>query len=450
VSVTRKEDRMLLDFGGIYVGYLSAKAKGVSGDVITLYAGQELNEDGSVRHAMRCNCDYTEEWILSGGEDILNQFDFKSFRYAELVIPEGVTVEEVCLVARHYPFILACDLHREFAENDMAKKIWELCVRSQRVGVQETIQDCMDREKGFYLGDGCYSAFANYLLTGDDSMTRKLIDDAFASSFITEGLVTCMDCSFMQEIAEFPLILADLILWHYRASGDKEYLRENYAKIQGVLNNYRDSYEKDGLLCDLDRWCVVEWPQNFRDGYAVEIKEGQVCKEPHISINAYYYRAVCALNKMAEALGETPYRDEKELQKAILDAFYDREKHIFYDGVNNCHVSLPGNVFAYAFELVKDEIFDQKFLNLLAEKGEDQTFLFTSFPLLCRWVREGNFESMKKLILHENTWSRMLREDATTTFEGWGKDCKWNTSLFHMTMSAVAMFMADVDLKKIF
>lgn len=450
VSVTRKEDRMILDFGGIYVGYLSAKAKGVSGDVITLYAGQELNEDGSVRHAMRCNCDYTEEWILSGGEDVLNQFDFKSFRYAELVIPEGVTVEEICLVARHYPFTLACDLRREFVENDMAKKIWELCVRSQRVGVQETIQDCMDREKGFYLGDGCYSAFANYLLTGDDSMTRKLIDDAFASSFITEGLVTCMDCSFMQEIAEFPLILADLILWHYRASGDEDYLRENYGKIQRVLNNYRDSYEKDGLLCDLDRWCVVEWPQNFRDGYAVEIKEGQVCEEPHISINAYYYRAVCCLNRMAEALGETPYRDEKELQKAILDAFYDREKHIFYDGVNNRHVSLPGNVFAYAFELVKDEIFDQNFLRLLAEKGEDQTFLFTSFPLLCRWAREGNFESMKKLILHENTWSRMLREDATTTFEGWGKDCKWNTSLFHMTMSAVAMFMADVDLKKIF
>ena len=450
ISVTRRADRLILDFGGIFVGYLSAKAKGRSGDVITLYAAQELNEDGSVRHKMRCNCDYTEEWILSGGEDLLNQFDFKSFRYAALSLPEGVEILDVFLDARHYPFTLTRNLHPALAENETAKAIWELCVRSQRVGVQETIQDCMDREKGFYLGDGCYSAFANYLLTDDDSMTRKLIDDAFASSFITEGLVTCMDCSFIQEIAEFPLILADLILWHYRLSGDKEYLKENYQKIQRVLNNYRECYEKDGLLRDLDRWCVVEWPKNYRDDYAVEIKQGEICREPHISINAYYYQAIRCLNQMSLELGEPPYREEKEVLEAILNAFYDPEKHIFYDGVNNRHVSLPGNVFAYAFELVEDGEFDKNFLALLSEKGEDSTFLFTSFPLLFRWAREGNLEAMKKLILHENTWSRMLREDATTTFEGWGKDCKWNTSLFHMTMSAVAMFMVDADLKALF
>jgi hypothetical protein len=44
----------------------------------------------------------------------------------------------------------------------------------------------------------------------------------------------------------------------------------------------------------------------------------------------------------------------------------------------------------------------------------------------------------------------MLREDATTTFEGWGKDCKWNTSLFHLTMSAVAMFMTEDDMQDVF
>ena len=450
ISVTQNGSHRIFDFGGIWVGYLCAKAKGKNGEVVTLWAGQELDEDGSVRHKMRCNCDYTEEWILSGGEDRLDQFDYKAFRYAEIIAEEGAEITDVYLLARHYPFTLKRSLRKEFADSETAKAIWELCVRSQRVGVQETIQDCMDREKGFYLGDGCYSAFANYLLTDDDSMVRKLIDDAFATSFITEGLVTCMDCSFIQEIAEFPLILADLILWHFRASGDLNYLRENYAKIQRVLNNYRDSYEKDGLLRDLDRWCVVEWPKNYRDEYAVNIRQGEICEEPHISINAYYYRAVCCLNQMAKILGEEPYRDQSFLQKAILDAFYDRERHIFYDGINSRHVSLPGNVFAYAFELVEDPAFDQNFLSLLAEKGEDQTFLFTSFPLLFRWAREGNLEATRKLILHENTWQRMLREDATATFEGWGKDCKWNTSLFHMTMSAVAIFLSDADLKAIF
>ena len=44
----------------------------------------------------------------------------------------------------------------------------------------------------------------------------------------------------------------------------------------------------------------------------------------------------------------------------------------------------------------------------------------------------------------------MLREDATTTFEGWGKDTKWNTSLFHLTMSYAAVFMVDAELGGVF
>ena len=95
----------------------------------------------------------------------------------------------------------------------------------------------------------------------------------------------------MQEIAEYPLILADLLLWHYRKSGDSEYLRENALKMQKVLDFYRENYEKGGILNNLDRWCVVEWPKNYQDGYAADVAEGKVSREAHISINAYYFRA---------------------------------------------------------------------------------------------------------------------------------------------------------------
>ena len=37
----------------------------------------------------------------------------------------------------------------------------------------------------------------------------------------------------------------------------------------------------------------------------------------------------------------------------------------------------------------------------------------------------------------------MLREGATTTFEGWGKDAKWNTSLFHLTLSYAVLFLME-------
>ena len=452
VSVERRGKVLFIDFGGMYVGTLAARAKGKAGEVVSVRSGQELCEDGSVRSKVRClnNTSYVEEWILSGGMDTLDQFDFKALRYVELEAGEGTEFSDVRLLVRHAPFTLKSVLHPDYQKDERARAVWELCVRSQHYGVQETIQDCMDREKGFYLGDGCYSVFANYVLTGDDAMLRKMIDDAFASSFITPGLVTCMDCSFMQEIAEYPLIMPDLMLWHYRMGKDTAYLRDNYAKMCSVLDFYRDTYEKDGLLRDLDRWCVVEWPQPYRDGYEVDIQEGQVCHEAHIAINAYYYRAVCSLNEIARLLGLPLYRDATPIRSTILEAFYDCEQHLFVDGVEHRHVSLVGNVFPYVFELSPDEQFVTNFKDMLRAKGEDRTFFFTALPLLCKYTRDGDTESARRLLLHNGTWARMLREDATATFEGWGKDCKWNTSLFHLTMSAAAMFMTDRDMRDVF
>ena len=44
----------------------------------------------------------------------------------------------------------------------------------------------------------------------------------------------------------------------------------------------------------------------------------------------------------------------------------------------------------------------------------------------------------------------MLFEGASATFEGWGKETKWNTSLFHLTMSYAAVFLSDVDPGQLF
>ena len=449
VCVEKKDNVLRVDFGKTFVGSLSAVARGENGETVKLRFGAELNADGSVRHAMRCNCDYQEEWILSGGRDELIQYDYKPFRYAEIEVATA-EISGIYLLARHYPFERKVNLRPEFQGNDCAEKIWELCVHTLKYGVQETIQDCMDREKGFYLGDGCYSSLSHYILTGDDSMVRKLIDDAFLSSVISPSLMTCIDCSFMQEIAEFPLILIDLLLWHYRLSGDKEYLRENYYKAKSVVEAYRAQYEKDGLLRNVDRWCVVEWPPNYQDGYAVNILEGQVCEEPHVSLCAYYLNAVKTLNKIAEIIGESPYREANSLEKSFIDAFYDKESRLFCDGTEHRHISLIGNCFPYAFSIIPDEKFEEEFLSLLDKKGYEATSFFTSFPLLCAFARQGNWKRIKEFILHEGTWSRMLKEGATTVFEGWGKETKWNTSLFHLTFTDAVVFLADIAVDKLF
>ena len=439
----------IYDFGAIYVGCLEVTVRSKYGQQVTVRCGQELNEDGSVRYELRANCVYEEPWLLREGESKLKWFDYKVFRYVELLLPPDVEVTNVRMKIQHYPFTLKMGLKPEYADIEDMQKIWQLCVNSQKYGVQEVIQDCMERERGFYLADGCYSSLTNMIMTGDDTMARRLIDDAFASSFITDTLVTCMNCSFMQECAEYPMILVQMVLWHYNFTGDKAYLQENYKKVVKLLEAYRSSYEKEGLLRDLDKWCVVEWPKPYRHGYDVDIRQGRVCHTAHVAMNAYYIGAIQTTNKMAGILDLPPYRDESDLLKAFTDTFFVPGQKLFRDSEESNHISLVGNSFVYAFDLCKDPDFKKNFEDLLHTHGIDSLYLFTTFPVLLGLVRNHRYDLVKEALLNDGAWKRMLREGATTTFEGWGKDTKWNTSLFHLTITYGAAFMADVDIEKI-
>ena len=450
VSFTANGNRILYDFGSNYVGYLCVCAKGKKGDIITVRCAQELNDDGTLRYNLRANCTYEEEWVIADGESCLDWFDYKSFRYAEISMPEGVEISDVCLCARHYPFTLKAQLKSDYASDETLRSIWDLCVHTQKYGVQEVIQDCMEREKGFYLGDGCYTSLTHMILTCDDSMVRKLIDDAFSTDFITDTLVTCMCCSFMQEIAEYPLILVYLVLWHYNYTGDKEYLMQNFAKVVKLLDAYRHNYESNCLLRNLDKWCVVEWPKNFQHGYDVDIREGKVCEEAHIAINSYYIAAVRIANRIASILDLSQYRDEAPLISAFYKSFWDESCHLFRDGEATEHISFVGNSFVYGFSLCSDPIFEKNFLEMLEENGISSLSFFCTFPLLMGLVQNGHGEILKRCLSEDGAWKRILRENGTTTFEGWGKDTKWNTSLFHLTMSYAATFMADIDLNSLF
>ncbi len=436
---------LFVDFGRTYVGYLTAVAHGRSGDTVEIRCGQERNEDGTVRHKLRANCDYVEDWILSGGRDTLDWFDFKSFRYAELVVPEGAEVTDIRLIARHYPFQLAAKLSPAYESDPDLRRIWELCVHTLQYGVQEVIQDCMEREKGFYVGDGCYTAYAHMLLTGDDTIVRKLIDDAFRSTFITPGMVTCLDCAMMQEIAEYPLMLLSLMLWHAQYTGDLAYLASHYTDACALLDVYRRDYEQDGLLSHLDKWCVVEWPKNFQDGYAIDIREGKICEPAHVSLNAYYIEAIRCANQMAHLLGRSPYRDETPLIDAFYAAFYMPETHAFRDGAGTDHSSYIANTMAYAYDLIPDEGFRAAYLASFDRRGVSSLSLFCTFPILHRFLLDGDADRLRASLKDPGAWLRMLREGATTTFEGWGRDTKWNTSLFHLTMAYAAVFLREEE-----
>ncbi len=436
------------DFGAMYVGNLRFAAKGPRGAEIRILCGQELKADGSVRHRMRCNCNYAESFALSGKSvDVLNQFDYKSFRHLELKVPTGVAVDRasIVLVARHLPFKLAAKPN--FGDDPSRRAIWNLAVDTFKWGVQEQIQDCMDREKGYYLGDGCYTMYAYCLLTGDWSHARRFFDDFLRTKDIDRGLVTCANCSFMQEIAEYPLMLIWFARIYLAETGDAAFINDRYDAFADILDSYRERYAtKDGLLCNLDKWCVVEWPKNYQDGYDADVREGRVCTDLHAVINAWYVGAVKTMNAMAQTLGRRPYADAAPLERAFVSAFWDARCNLFVDRLGSSHVSLPGNSYAAFFALMpadRKDAHHAAYVKLIRERKFSSINFFQFPPIFAYLKATGETALLQELLVSPEAWLRSLREGATRTFEGWGKDAKWNTSLFHLTMASVAIFLTD-------
>jgi len=446
VTVTKTADGYFYDFGGMYVGAVKAEYTGKKGETITILCGQELNEDGTVRYKMRCNCNYLEEWKLSGGTDVLEQFDYKAFRYVQLVMPAGFTQSpKIHITARHYPF----SLKNGFSPKDAAlRQIWDLCVRSLKYGTQDAIHDCMEREKGQYLGDMCHSAFSLGMLTHDFSILKKGIRDGLRSAFIDRGLVTCAPCSFMQEIADYPLYLPMTLCLHARYTGDTSFIEEVFEAVKDIILYYGQAYaESDGLLANIDKWCVVEWPANYRDGYDVDLPQGRVCEEKHIAINALYICAIKYMNKMARTIGRADVIDAEPLTQSFINAFYDRETKLFNDSPHTKHKSVPGNAYALQAGIFPEKGCAEAVIGFIKSKWPDGCMLFASHAVFTGMVRLGMKDDVLKLIAHEGCWLRMLREGATATFEGWGKDTKWNTSLMHNCLTYAVQFIADWDMR---
>ena len=448
VSVNPTADSLIVDFGREYVGYPYFTATGESGGEIRIFCAQELLPDGNLRYRLRANCNYEEKFILSGRNDEFRQYDYLAFRYMQLELPEGCEVDDISLIARHYPF----ELRRECAYDDPdIVRIWNFCADSLRYGVQEVIQDCMEREKGQYLGDGSYTSTALAILTGDTSMMEKLITNALDTSFITPTLMTCSPCSFMQEIAEYVLMLPELMLAQIKLSGSLDFARENYERAAAVLDAYRSEYEReDHLLHDLDKWCVVDWPQEARDGYDFDLTEGRVAKGTHNVINAYYICAIKALNRIASLLGLPEYRHTDELEAAYRAAFFDEERHLFRDAPKSSHSALPSNAMALAVGLCPDSETKANIIEMIRTKPVSASAFFMTFASLAGLKREGRDALVIELIKNDGRWLNMLREGATATFEAWGRDSKWNTSLFHLCYTFAVIFLCDWGIDELF
>ncbi|MCD8169223.1 MAG: family 78 glycoside hydrolase catalytic domain [Clostridiales bacterium] len=448
-----------VDMGREITGALKLRACGRKGSRVMIRCGEERGAAGrgladAVRYDMRCNCRYEETWTLDEGECELEPYDYKGFRYAVIIPSDGARILNIKAVVRHYPMDpLACMLNSSSGNLD---RIFSICRNAVMLGTQEGYLDCPTREKGQYLGDAVITAHSQVWLTGSVEMLRKCIDQFARTSVICQGLMAVAPGSLMQEVADFSLLWTGLLMLDYQFTGDRKFLCGYYMIAKGMLTHFAQYAREDGLLVQVkDKWNLVDWPENLRDGYDFELSRPVVAPGCHNVINALYIGAARQLARMEEILRYPASVDWEGLKAAFIKTFYRPEKRLFADSGTSNHCSLHSNVYALYYGLAPEDA-KQDIGDFLVHKGLECGAM-VSYYYLKALAGLGRYEDMWDILLNESGhgWVNMLREGATACFEAWGKEQKWNTSLCHPWASApipvfiedIAGFMPDPDRK---
>ena len=276
------------------------KITGHAGDEVVIRYGEELlspdtkiaidktaAHDAMVRYQMRCNCCYEDRLVLAVGSNELETFEYKCFRYVQLITVAKVSMKDFKVRFRHYPFDdSTCRFH---TEDPLVQQIWVICKNAVRNCCQEGFLDCPSREKGQYLGDLTVTAHALYCLTGDTKLFKKALMDFAHSTAICKGMMAVAPGSFMQEIADYSLLYPYQLLMYYHFTKDMDFLKNLYPAAEGV-ERYFEPFKNDlGMLEQVNtKWNLVDWPENLRDNYDFALPQAPIGKGCHNVINALY------------------------------------------------------------------------------------------------------------------------------------------------------------------
>ena len=158
-------------------------------------------------------------------------------------------------------------------------------------------------------------------------------------------------------------------------------------------------------------------------------------------INAFYTAMLSHTDEIARILGEQPTGLYESTKKAYIDAFYDKEQKLFVDSIGSKHASFHSNMIPLFGGIWVDEENKRAMIELIRTKRLTCAGVYMAFFALYALKECGEKALMEELICDDGAWVNMLKEGATTCYEAWGKEQKWNTSLFHPWASAPAILL---------
>ena len=149
-------------------------------------------------------------------------------------------------------------------------------------------------------------------------------------------------------------------------------------------------------------------------------------------LNALWIGFLQTINEIERICGKEKISETDGVIKSFYKAFYNEKTGLFCDSETKTHSAVHSNIFPLLFGICNgDEPLKRRLVKIVCDKKLKSMGVYMAYFALAALAKNGEKDEALKLTLDENAWLNMLKEGATTTFEAWGKEQKWNTSLFH-------------------
>lgn len=434
----REEGHYFIDFGKEFVGGLRLCVNSPKVARLTINCGEELNEDGSVRYAMRSTNVYQEFWTLRKGPQEISNIGMKTFRYAEIFnCPVELTPDMISGIALRQEFDESASFFQ--SSNELLNQIYALTKYTIKATNQDLYVDSQSRERLAYEGDALINMLSSYSFESSYALAR------FSGEYLNTHR------TWPVEYALYSVIIAYL---DYLYTGNTASIEANYDILKTKFYTEQLDSEK-GLLhvCHsyVNRWdsVLVDWPQSEHDGYCFgEAYYNTVMNA--VSCGAYF-----AMAEIARALGKE--EDERQyvslygtLKRSMIAYLYDRECGAFCDGLKEngekiAHYAQHATAFALAFGIYDSPEMAARLADKIRRDGKIKTSVYGAFFVLEGLYNADAGDIAADLLTDPDdsfgarTWAYMLSgAGATITTEAWNTRNKGNMTFSHPWGSAPA------------
>lgn len=366
------------------------------------------------------------------------------FRYCEIEdYSHRLQTKDVIRETAFYPFN---DLVSYFHSSDtILNQVWDISKYSIKATSFLGIYIDGDRERIPYEADALINQLSHYGVEGGYSMARHTHEYLIRKpTWPTEW--------HLQSV---------LIAWEdYMYTGNKRSLEHYYEDLQAktlialsdeqgfistrtgkVTPEVLQSIHLKGQLRD-----IVDWPHTGILGLEKEEggeTDGFVFTDINTVVNAFHYRSLVLMAKIAETLGKSADRKFYEeraskLKQSFNRHLFDNKRGVYVDGIGTDHASLHANMFPLAFGLVPEKQVD-RVLKFIRSRGMACSVYGSQFLLDAIYDAHDPEYGLKLLAsTGERSWYNMIRVGSTITLEAWDNKYKPNQDWNHAWGAAPA------------